>query len=124
MSQKILVIDEPGFARVCSALLARDGFAAETLAEVDKAPGASGEFDLIITSFPYAARLFTRFADHQTPVLVLADCVSGELLEHMKDIHHIRCLIKPIDFENLGSQVQRMLNGARHGEERGGFEIS
>jgi hypothetical protein len=124
MSQKILVIDEPGFARVCSALLARDGFAAETLAEVDRTLDASDGFDLIITSFPYAARLFPRFAEQQIPVLVLADCVSGELLDHMKYIHNIRCLIKPIDFESFGGQVQRMLTGVRPGQERRGFEIS
>jgi DNA-binding response OmpR family regulator len=121
--KKVLVIDEPGFSRVCSALLEMDGFVSHTLADRGDDGRAEERYDLIITSYPYGAGFFSWLAEHNIPVLVLADCVSRELIQHVKYLKNTRCLIKPIDFDELGTQVRRMLGQKHSSGEDYGFEI-
>ncbi|MCL4490821.1 MAG: hypothetical protein M1510_02805 [Nitrospirae bacterium] len=58
--KKILIIDEAGFSRICSAILEFEGYGIETTTDFDSAQTRLGvsEFGLIITSYPYGNSLF------------------------------------------------------------------
>lgn len=121
--KKILVVDEPGFAKVCGALLRLNGFAVETSAGAELAepqPAVDG-YDLVITSFPYGAEVVETMREGSVPLLVLADCLSRDLLESVRSVRKSCCLIKPLDFEKFNSVVSRMIGG--HDTFAGGYEI-
>ena len=114
--KRILVIEEPGFARVCGALLALDGYRVET---PGKEGGVGGEVDLVITSYPCAERVTRDLVDREIPVLVMADCLSSGLLDLVRSLNNSWCMIKPIEFEKFSSVIRRMLQQ----EGGGGYEI-
>ncbi len=115
--KRILVIDEPGFARVCGALLTLDGYRVET----PTGEGSWGEdFDLVITSYPYGEQAARDLVEGSTPVLVMADCLSSGLLDLVRSLRYSWCMIKPIDFEQFPAVIQRLLH---YQEEVGGHEI-
>lgn len=121
--KKILVVDEPGFAKVCRALLRLNGFAVETAGEgenEDLYPVVDG-YDLVITSFPYGAEVVETMREGNVPLLVLADCLSRDLLESVRSVRKSSCLIKPLDFEKFNSVVRRMLGDGD--SLAGGYEI-
>jgi len=110
-NKKILVFDEESFARICHALLQLDGYPADCLNKMDiEMAGELEDYGLVITSFPYGLSLFPRLMDRQIPVLVLSDCLSGELLECLKSIRNSLCMVKPIDYEQFRGKIKNVMN--------------
>lgn len=110
-NKKILVFDEESFARICHALLQLDGYPADCLTSMD--PQTAGDLEnygLVITSYPYGLSLFPRLMHRQAPVLVLSDCLSGELLECLKSIRNSLCMIKPLDYEQFSGKIRNVMN--------------
>jgi hypothetical protein len=68
------------------------------------------DYGLVITSFPYGLSLFPRLMHRQTPVLVLSDCLSGELLECLKGIRNSLCMVKPIDYDQFRGKIRNVMN--------------
>ncbi len=121
--KKILIVDENGFGRICSALLAMDGYRSERLSHVSEIDSGArfNEFGLIITSFPYGAGLFDTVRDHNVPLLVLSDCLNDDLLEELKKLHTSYCMVKPIDYDKFSLLVGQVLSG--HSISQGGCRI-
>jgi len=109
--KRILVFDEEGFARVCHALLKLDGYSADCLAKIDiEQAGELQDYGLVITSYPYGLSLFPHLMERPTPVLVLSDCLSGELLGCLKSIRNSLCMVKPIDYEQFRGKIKKVMN--------------
>ncbi|HXV19779.1 MAG TPA: hypothetical protein VD811_02170 [Desulfuromonadales bacterium] len=110
-NKKILVFDEESFARICHALLLLDGYPSDCLAKRDiEQAGALDDYGLVITSFPYGSGLISRLMHRQTPVVVLSDCLSGELLECLKGIRNSLCMVKPIDYEQFRGKIRNVMS--------------
>jgi hypothetical protein len=110
-NKKILVFDEEGFGRICHALLQLDGYPADCLAKMDiEQAGELEDYGMVITSFPYGSRLISRLMHRQTPVLVLSDCLSGELLECLRGIKNSLCMVKPLDYEQFRGKIRSVMS--------------
>ncbi len=121
--KKILIVDEEGFGKVCSALLQMDGFRAERLGHLAELNSgiAVEDYGLIITSYPYGSHLFDRVRGKDIPMLVLSDCLNNDLLEDLKAVDKSYCMVKPIDYDKFNDLVGQMLSGT--GLAQGGCKI-
>lgn len=115
--KKVLVVDEPGFAKVCRALLRQNGIVAEVPKETGVPVVSAADYDLVITSFPFGEAMVSGMGKSEVPVLVLADCLSHDLLERVRSVSHSCCMIKPLDFDKFHTVVQRMLGNDDFGGE-------
>ena len=120
--KKILVVYEPGFAKICRALMTLKGYAAETPEGGGGSAVSAGDYDLVITSYPYGADVVERMEGDNVPLLVLADCLSRDLLASVRSGRRTCCLIKPLDFDKFHSVVGRMLGDDDNLV--GGYEIA
>ncbi|HEY4707443.1 MAG TPA: DNA-binding response regulator [Thermodesulfobacteriota bacterium] len=112
MSKKILIIDEAGFSRVCSAIFEIEGLKAEVVDA--SAPSGAFEwdgFDLVITSYPYGTSLFTELRKRRGPTMVLSDHFNENLLEALDSFEKVHCMIKPIDYQRFIALVKSVVNG-------------
>jgi len=126
VGKKILIIDEDGFCRICSALLEAAGYGIETfphpltnseklLSRLDQNIG------LIITSFPYDDLLLKEIKNRKIPSLILSDNIDRRLMRILDSLHSSYCMIKPIDYEKFRSMVQIVMSGNLIAQE--GFSI-
>jgi DNA-binding NtrC family response regulator len=103
--KKILIVDETGFARICSAILEKEGYGINAVADVHQCDSLIdfNNIGLVITSYPYGAFLLEKLKEMSIPVIVLSDHMSGDLiskLDHFdKSISH--CMIKPLDYHKF-----------------------
>ena len=122
MPKKVLIVDELGFSRVCSALLELQGCRAEcqplSVCAVDLHHPDVG---LVVTSYPYGEKLLESLGGRELPVLVLADSLSDPLLNTLKGVRHACCMVKPVDYERLTSYVRQVLVGGV--SEWGGYNL-
>lgn len=121
--EKILIIDEAGFSRVCSAILEAEGFCAETVTLQDDGPliGHGGGVGLVITSYPYGSRFFDEIEQFSLPIIVLTDHISRELLAALERFEQSICMIKPLDYPKFKSLVRQFMNGDH--AHQGGYSI-
>jgi DNA-binding NtrC family response regulator len=114
-SKKILIIDEAGFSRICSAILEQEGYCVETITSIDNASKrfSDKEFGLVITSFPYGIYFLREMQkmDARLAKLVLADAFSGELLTMLDGLNNSCCMMKPLDYTKFRSLVKDMVCG-------------
>lgn len=112
-SQKILIIDEDGFSKVCSAMLSKHGYETRlAVSTEDAAKSINSEgIELIISSYPYGLPLLKMKDTSQIPVIVLSDEVNTQLVEVMSGLKQAVCMLKPIDFKRFEYLVQGILNG-------------
>ncbi|MBI5055407.1 MAG: hypothetical protein HZB61_02135 [Nitrospirae bacterium] len=112
-AKKILILDENGFSKVCSAILNDEGYQT-TLAisseEAAKFVSANG-ISLIVSSYPYALPFLKSKLIKDIPTIVLSDELNSDLLEVMKRIKNSICLVKPLDFERFKYIVCGIING-------------
>lgn len=125
MSKKrILIIDEAGFSRVCSAILEFEGYSAEVVS-ADREKQAQdferGEFGLVITSYPYGVSIFKELKMRKLPTMVLSDHVNEDLVSILDGFEKAYCMIKPIDYQRFTALVKRVMNGEL--STQGGFNI-
>lgn len=122
MPKKVLIVDEQGFSRICSALLELQGCRAEcrplSVCAVDLHHPDVG---LVVTSYPYGEKLLESLGGRELPVLVLADSLSDPLLNTLKQVRHACCMVKPVDYERLTSYVRQVLVGGA--SEWGGYDL-
>ncbi len=116
-NKKILILDEERFSRICSAILSNEGYeTCAPAAEDDPVPLlGNGEFNLIITSYPFGSGIVKRAAGLETPVIVLTDHIDWDLLQALETLKNSCCLLKPLDyqkFKNLVKQLCRTENQA------------
>jgi len=112
--KKILIIDEVGFSRICSAILENEGFGTNIMPDIhqfDSWVDFSG-IGLVITSYPYGASMLDKLKKWKIPMIILSDQMSRELmatLDHFdKSISY--CMLKPLDYQKFRSLVSETMN--------------
>lgn len=112
-AKKILIIDEDGFSKICSAILKDEGYqtrlaiSAEEAAELVSADGIS----IIVSSYPFALSLLKSKKIKDIPTIVLSDELNSDIMELMRNIKNSICLIKPLDFERFKYIIRGIING-------------
>jgi hypothetical protein len=119
----VLIIDEIGFARVCSAFIEAEGFHARTHAEEVgnfQAP-PQGTFCLVITSFNHAVAFSTEIKKLGIPTIVLADHLSHSLISLLENFDNSYGMIKPLDYRKFMGLVRQIILGEK--ASCGGYSI-
>jgi hypothetical protein len=109
--KRILIIDEGGFSRVCSALLEFEGYGADAVSTMENLNNGLDEFGLIITSYPYGAFLFSELEKRKIPVIILSDHINRELINVLEGFNNSYCMIKPLDYHKFRSLVRQVMGG-------------
>jgi DNA-binding NtrC family response regulator len=113
-NKKILIVDEAGFSRICSAILEKEGYGINAIPDVHR---FDTEFDcsdigLVITSYPYGAFMLDKLKKWNVPMIILSDHLSLELmatLDHF-DMSKSYCMLKPLDYQKFRSLVSQTMH--------------
>lgn len=120
---RILIVDEAGFSRVCSSILAGQGFHAECV--ILDEWGVSSRFiknvSLLITSYPYGTQVLKMMHGSPVPVIVLADYTGNEIIEILEGLENSYCMVKPINYERFTLLVKNLVNETCF--QQGGYSI-
>ncbi len=110
-TKRILIIDEQGFSRICSALLSNEGYEVQS-ATVSEVKGALNSHDvgLIVASYPYGAPVFDEVRKSNTPVLILADNFDENLIRMLNDFVSSSCMVKPLDYAKFKLLVKDLMS--------------
>jgi len=113
--KEILIVDEEGFSRVCSAILEREGYTTKTISDFQEAPSRvnCNDFGLIITSFPYGVFFYEAIKEKGIPAIILSDHINKELIATLEGFGNSQsyCMIKPLDYEKFGSLIKDVVEG-------------
>ena len=113
--KKILIVDEAGFSRICSAILEKEGYGTNAICDVHKIDSTMNysDFGLVITSYPFGAFLLEKLKHARIPTIILSDHMNRELmmtLEHFdKSLSY--CMIKPLDYNKFRTLVNQTMRG-------------
>jgi hypothetical protein len=123
--KKILVIDEKGFCRVCSAILKIAGYGMETLTNPHgddlSIKLCRDNIGLIITSYPYGHLLLQQVRKSAIPFIILTDNIDKDLMSTLNGLSNSYCMIKPIDYRKFRKLVMEIMSG--YYTARGGYAI-
>ncbi len=111
---KILLIDEDGFARICSSILETEGFEVEAINSVqDNWPSKlkSRYSAMVILSYPYGKFALGELRKLVLPVLILTDHVSEEIISLLEGFDKSFCMVKPLDYIKFKLLVRQLMNG-------------
>lgn len=110
----ILIIDEYGFSRVCSAII-KEIVGYETDVLYDDSDLASklnnDKLKLIVTSYPYGAFLFDEIKKRNIPTIILSDNLDEKLISMINGFESSYCMIKPLDYDKFKSLVKHVVTG-------------
>jgi hypothetical protein len=110
-AKKVLIIEEQGFSRVCSALLELNGFQATCMQVPQQLPDLDrlSEFGLAVVSYPYGAPVLELLRQTDLPLLILSDSLNETLLNILKKARNYYFMSKPLDYEQFNSFVGAIL---------------
>jgi DNA-binding NtrC family response regulator len=125
-NKRILIIDEAGFSRICSAILEIRGYGTDTVSHLDDMNDLpsrlnSVSVDLIVMSYPYGAFLFDEIKKRNIPTIILSDNIDGKLIDILNNFNNSHCMIKPLDYDKFKTLVHQVINGKI--TPRGGYSI-
>lgn len=111
--KKILIVDEEGFSRICSAILEFEGYG------IEAATDANGigvrlndrDFGLIITSYPYGIFIFEEIKRQNIATIILSDHINGDLISILEGFCNSYCMIKPLDYRKFRLLVRQVMDG-------------
>jgi DNA-binding NtrC family response regulator len=111
--KKILIVDEAGFSRICSAILEKEGYGTSAVSDVRHLESGVDckDFGLVITSYPYGAGLFGKFRDSKIPTIILSDRLNSDLVASLDDFDKsmTHCMIKPLDYTKFRSLINQVM---------------
>ncbi|RJQ53790.1 MAG: hypothetical protein C4526_06140 [Nitrospiraceae bacterium] len=112
-SKKILIIEEDGFSKICSAILREEGYQTSLAVSVKEAVriASNNGISLIVSGYSFVDSLLKSRIIQEVPTIVLSDELNNELIETMKCIRNSVCLLRPIDYERFKYIVRGVLNG-------------
>ncbi len=125
IDKKILIVDEAGFSRVCSAILEKEGYGTNAITDVCQLDSKVNYEDigLVITSYPYGAALLEKLVNSRIPTIILSDQVSRDLMAKLdnfdKTLSH--CMIKPLDYHQFRTLVNQVMQ--RDNNDAGTFAL-
>jgi len=114
--KKILIVDEAGFSRICSAILEQEGHGTNACSDVRDIDASINFHDigLVITSYPYGAVLFEKLKEMKIPTIILSDHLSRDLVTTLEkfgtSLSH--CMIKPLDYTKFRTLVNQVMSGS------------
>jgi DNA-binding NtrC family response regulator len=113
LQKKILILDEGGFSRVCSAILEFEGYSADTMADLDSLQERleGEEFGLIVTSYPFGSFFLREIEKRKIPMIILCDHINRELFSVLEGVRNACCMMKPLDYLKFKSLVKQMMGG-------------
>jgi DNA-binding NtrC family response regulator len=112
-NKKILIIDEAGFSRICSALLESEGYYAETVSDIGQLGKRldNDEFLMVIASYPFSAFYFNEIKKRSIPSIILSDHVNSDLISMLEGFNNSFCMIKPLDYHKFRAVVKQVMSG-------------
>jgi len=121
MKKKILICDEAGFSRICSAILEKEGYGTNAICDVHQIDSTINynDFGLVITSYPFGMYLLEKLKQARIPTIILSDHINRELimtLEHF-DKSYSHCMIKPLDYNKFRTLVNQTMRGYGESQE-------
>ena len=112
--KKILIIDEEGFSRVCSAILEREGYVTTTITGAHEFSSFSdyNDFGLVITSYPYDVFLLEEIKKRDISTIILSDHINKGLISTLEGLDHsdTYCMIKPLDYSKFRSLIKQLMS--------------
>ena len=111
---KILIIDERGFSRICSAIVEECvGYETDTVSRVSDLPAKmeNRELRLVVTSYPFGEFFFDAIRKRDVPAIILTDNVDKNLLTMLDGYDKAYCMIKPLDYEKFKTLVKQVVCG-------------
>lgn len=113
-NKKILIVDEAGFSRICSAILEKEGYGTSSISDVRQIESciSCDDFGLVITSYPYGADLFDNLKESKIPTIILSDRLNSDLLASLEDFDKsmTHCMIKPLDYTKFRSVINQVMS--------------
>jgi 5,10-methylene-tetrahydrofolate dehydrogenase/methenyl tetrahydrofolate cyclohydrolase len=121
--EKIVIVDEAGFSRICHSILVEEGFCAESLVQgqSELTPCFMEGASLLITSYPYGESVLGRLGGMTVPVIILADHMGKEIIEMLERLENSYCMVKPIDYRKFTLLVKDLVS--RTVFQYGGYSI-
>jgi DNA-binding NtrC family response regulator len=113
---KILIIDEESFLRICSSILETEGFATETITAAEENWASKltlHDYGLVISSYPYGKFIFKELKELALPVIVLSDHISEDIMGQLEGFRKSYCMVKPIDYVKFKLLVKKIMNGVQ-----------
>lgn len=111
--KKILIIDEAGFSRICSAILEKEGYRTCTICDARKVEPTRNfdDFGLIITSYPFGAPFLDELKKSCVPTIVLSDRLNKDLMATLETMNKslLHCMIKPLDYTKFRALVGQVM---------------
>lgn len=114
--KKILIIEEDGFSRICSAILHDEGYQTKVALSEEEAARmiSTNGISLIVSSYPFAITFLKSKKIKDIPTIVLSYELNSDLIDVMKRIKNSICLLKPLDFKRFKYIVHGIVNGYLH----------
>ena len=111
--KRILMIDEQGFYRICSAILEAEGYSTELFTSVNNLPVklSNNEFGLVVISYPFGAFLLDEIKKWNIATIVFTDNIDGSLINLLNGFENSYCMIKPLDYVQFGSLIREVMSG-------------
>lgn len=119
-TRRVLIYDEAGFSRVCSALLEMSGCATDIMGD-SSGKLNSTDVGVFVTSYPYGAFLLDEVRKRSIPMIVLFDNFDQGFVDMLQSHDNLYCMIKPLDYDRFKGLVRQLLNGEQVSRE--GFSI-
>jgi len=115
IKKKILIFDEAGFSRICSAILEKEGYGTNTICDAHHIDSTINynDFGLAITSYPFGTFILQKLKEARIPTIILSDHINRDLLMTLKDFDKSRsyCMIKPLDYNKFRMLVNQTMRG-------------
>jgi len=110
--EKIIIVDEAGFSRICLSILLEEGFRVESLVhgDMDLSQHHVEGVSLLITSYPYGKSFLNMLSNMTVPVIILVDHVGKEIIELLEQIDNSYCMVKPIDYRRFTLLVKNLVH--------------
>jgi len=123
MNRKILIIDEHGFSRVCSAILNSSGYLTEIITHAADLPEKLNKQSccLIVISYPFGVSFFESLWQKNIPVIILSDGIDERMIDLLNNFQNSCCMIKPVDYDKFKGMVKQAVEGSLVFE--GGYSI-
>ncbi len=110
--RRVLIYDEAGFSKVCSALLEMSGCSTDIMGESAGAQFGS-DIGVFVTSYPYGAIMLDEVRKRRIPAVVLFDSLDDRLVTFLHEYDNLYYMLKPLNYDKFKDLVRRLLKGGK-----------
>ena len=120
ISRRVLIFDEAGFSKVCSALLEMSGCSTDVMNE-SSGKLIDSDTGVFVTSYPYGAFMLEEVKKRSIPTIVLFDNIDDGFVMTLHDHDNLYGMIKPLDYDKFKDLVRKLLTGSKISREDDGI---